>query len=179
MFSCFHLMGIAWEMVVGRILRWSMRVSFSGASRLRQENCNLPLAALHSIADFKKEHCYWWPWPYHVSPEKESSTFWIRWANRWDKSRVREILHCQLWRFEGDEWWGMWAASISLEWPENSDIIPTSARKCLLPHCHEPKKDPRLPMRMQCANILKANSRDWVASSGIPYQTSDYRTPSY
>lgn len=36
----------------------------------------------------------------------------------------------------------MWAASMSLEWPENSDIIPTSARKCLLLHCHEPKKAP-------------------------------------
>lgn len=170
------MIGIAWEMVIGRILRWSMRVPSFGVCIMFETELHLPLGVLHSIADFKKEHCHWWPWPYHVSSEKELSTFWISWATRWDKSHVREILRCQLQSFEGDEWQGMWAASVSLEWSENSDIVPTSARKCLLLHCHEPEKDPRLPMRMQCAHILKANSWDWVASPGISCQTSDYRT---
>lgn len=39
------------------------------------EELHLRLGVLHSIVDFKKEHCHWWPWPYHVSSEKELSTF--------------------------------------------------------------------------------------------------------
>lgn len=76
MFSWFHMIGIAWEMVIGRILRCSMRVPFFGVCIMFEtEELHLRLGVLHSIVDFKKEHCHWWPWPYHVSSEKELSTF--------------------------------------------------------------------------------------------------------
>lgn len=53
-----------------------MRVPFFGVCIMFEtEELHLPLGVLHSIVDLKKEHCHWWPWPYHVSSEKELSTF--------------------------------------------------------------------------------------------------------